>query len=278
MQKSIDIKPLLLQAEPVLAVADVRETVNYWRETLGFPNHWVYGDPPNHGGVSWNGAAAIQFSLDRELASRSVGNSVWILARNINELYELHQKKADIVVPLRTQPWGHTDYIIKDLNGYYVTFSGKSEGHEPSGHAVPGSILISHKQPDLLEVRRLLKSMGWAEQETEPSLQEQIDAAVTIVCAESDHQLIGIAFLMGDGLHFYYVKDVNVHPAWQHRGIGTAMMSELMRWLELHARPSATVGLFTGDHLVPFYRQFGFMQAVGMVNDHAPGCFRRGEV
>lgn len=29
-------------------------------------------------------------------------------------------------------------------------------------------------------------------------------------------------------------------------------------------RPSATVGLFTGDHRAPFYRQFGFMQAVGM--------------
>ena len=81
---------------------------------------------------------------------------------------------------------------------------------------------------------------------------------------KSDNQLIGIAFLLGDGLHFYYVKDVDVHPAWQRKGVGTAMMNELMRWLERHARPSATVGLFTADHLAPFYRQFGFMQAVGM--------------
>lgn len=264
MQESDDLKPRLLQTEPVLAVANVAETVAYWTDTLGFPNHWIWGDPPNHGGVSWNGSAGIQFTLNPELAARSAGNSVWILLRNITELYEQHQKKADIVAPLKAQPWGHVEYTIKDINGYYINFSSKSAGNEPSHHQLPGSVVISHKKPQLHEVRNLLISLGWTDDAPEPSLQEQIDHAVTIVCAESDSQLIGIAFLLGDGLHFYYVKDVNVHPAWQRKGIGTAMMHSLTRWLERHARPSATVGLFTGDHLVPFYRQFGFMQAVGM--------------
>ncbi|MEJ1239285.1 GNAT family N-acetyltransferase [Chryseolinea sp. T2] len=264
MQVPIDPEPHLIQAEPVLPVTNVAETITYWRETLAFPNHWIWGDPPGHGGVSWNGSAGIQFTLNPELAARSVGNSVWIHVRNINQLYDQHQNKANIVAPLKAQPWGMVEYTVKDFNGYFVTFSGKYEGHEPSGYRLPASVVVGHKKPGLANVRNLLKSVGWSDEETVPSLQEQIDTAITIVCAESDNQLIGIAFLLGDGLHFYYVKDVDVHPAWQRKGIGTAMMNELMQWLRRNARPSATVGLFTGDHLGPFYRQFGFMQAVGM--------------
>lgn len=264
MHSPLNLKPHLLQTEPVLAVTNVSETITYWQDVLGFPNHWLWGDPPNHGGVSWNGSAGVQFTLNPELAARSAGNSIWIHMRNIDALYGQHQKKAVIVAPLATQPWGMVDYTVKDINGYFITFSSKSQGHEPSGHQVPESVVISHKRPELQQVRSLLLSLGWTDDGSEHLLQQQIDTAVTIVCAEHDHELIGIAFLLGDGLHFYYVKDVDVHPSWQRKGIGTAMMNELMQWLERHARPSATVGLFTGDHLGPFYRQFGFMQAVGM--------------
>lgn len=264
MQDLSDPRPQLLGAEPVFAVANVSETIAYWRDVLGFPNHWIWGNPPVHGGVSWNGSAGIQFTLDPERAGRSEGNAVWILMRNITALYEQHQQKANIVLPLQQQPWGMMEYTVKDINGYYINFSSKYEGHEPSGHRLPESVVISHKKPGLSETRSLLKSVGWSDEDSDPPLQEQIDHAVTIVCAENGKELIGIAFLMGDGVHFYYVKDVNVQQDWQRKGIGTAMMNALTRWLEQHARPSATVGLFTGDHLAPFYRQFGFMQAVGM--------------
>lgn len=95
---------------------------------------------------------------------------------------------------------------------------------------------------------------------------EQIKTAVYTVVAEDDDstELMGCAFLMGDHKSFYYIKDVIVHPAWQHKQIGTALMRHIMNWLETNGAESATVGLFTGDHLAPFYRQFGFTQACGM--------------
>jgi len=58
----------LSHVEPILAVKDVTETVMYWHDVLGFPDKWTWGEPPNHGGVSWNGVF-IQFSQDPNLAS-----------------------------------------------------------------------------------------------------------------------------------------------------------------------------------------------------------------
>ena len=70
--------------------------------------------------------------------------------------------------------------------------------------------------------------------------------------------------MLGDNKTCYYIKDVIVHPAWQGKRIGTALMQNIMHWLEMNGAENATVGLFTGDNLAPFYRQFGFTQACGM--------------
>jgi hypothetical protein len=42
------------------------------------------------------------------------------------------------------------------------------------------------------------------------------------------------------------------------------MMEELSRWLNTEAADNSLVGLFTGDNLAPFYRQFDFRASFGM--------------
>ena len=75
--------PVFSHVEPVLAVKDILETTTYWHEVLGFPNKWTWGDPPDHGGVSWHGVF-IQFTLSPDLAEKSKGNSIWIRVKNID--------------------------------------------------------------------------------------------------------------------------------------------------------------------------------------------------
>src|SRR5688572_30105947 len=117
-------QPSLDHAAPVLAVSNIIETVDYWHEVLAFPDKWTWGDPPNHGGVSWKGGSFIQFSLNPKLAAVSQGQSIWIRAKNIKALYEIHQQKnALIVSPLEKQPYGFDEYTVKDLNGYYINFA-----------------------------------------------------------------------------------------------------------------------------------------------------------
>src|SRR6266705_2144553 len=114
----------LSHVEPILAVRDVVETVSYWYNVLGFPDKWTWGEPPTHGGVSWQGVF-IQFSLDAKLASVSKGNSIFIRIRSLETLYEFHKNKnAEIIEPLENKPWGMAGYTVREINGYYIIFAG----------------------------------------------------------------------------------------------------------------------------------------------------------
>jgi GNAT superfamily N-acetyltransferase len=273
MTQSINIDdktPSLALVEPVLSVRDIQQTVTYWHETLGFPGKWMWGDPPNHGGASWAGAS-VQFSLNPKLAEASKGNSIWISVRNLPALYEMHQQKAKIVSPLENKPWGSAEYTVEEINGYYIHFSGPQSVKEIESKKLLDSIKIMQRKPTIAEVRDLMVSVGWANATVEDTqaqiaaMQLQIDNAVVVAVAENENkEAVGIAFLLGDNKHFYYIKDVIVHSKLQRNRIGTHLMQHLMQWLKINARRPSTVGLFTGDHLASFYKQFGFMQACGM--------------
>lgn len=261
-----DQAPTLVHAEPVLPVKNVSETVAYWNEVLGFPEKWTWGDPPNHGGVSWQGAAFIQFSLDSKLAAVSEGHSVWFRVRNLENLYKIHREKASVVSPPEIKPWGAEEYIVRELNGYYLHFSAPASHRARKAEKSATEIRMKERTPTVGEFTKLVKSVGWDGPSQGQGSEVPWKSVVYSVVAEDAQtsEAVGCAFLLGDNISFYYVKDLIVHPAHQGRGIGTALMRELTKWVEANAPNNATVGLFTGEHLAAFYRQFGFIQACGM--------------
>lgn len=259
--------PVLTDAESILAVSDISATVTYWHEVLGFPNKWTWGDPPDHGGVSWGGVS-IQFTLSPELAERSKGNAIWITVKNIEKLLEFHQeKKAEIVMGLKYQPWGFLEYVVRDPNGYYLRFSARaSEGREKST-GLPQSIRIHSRMPTIDEYLTLVAAVGWGEHKDKAKAELALAPVITAVVAEdlNSKQIVGCALLLGDNVSFYYVKDVMVHPNWQGKHVGTALMRELTKWIDEYGAANAFVTLITPEPLAPFYRQFDFAPAFGMV-------------
>jgi GNAT superfamily N-acetyltransferase len=258
--------PALSHAEPVLAVKDIAATVNYWHEIIGFPEKWMYGNPPNHGGVSWQGAAFIQFGLNPKLAEVSEGHSVWIRAHDIAKLYAFHQeRKASIVSPLENKPWGFSEYTLKDINGYSIHFSSPALQDIHSKEGMPSSIRIIARKPTPIEMQNLMNAVGWTSPQDE-SAEFQLMPAIHGVIAQDTltNETIGCALIMGDRVSFYYIKNVIVHPDWQRKRVGTALMNAINQWIEANAPDQSTVGMFTGDHLASFYKQFGFIQACGM--------------
>lgn len=261
-------EPFLSHAEPVLLVKDVAETVAYWHEVLGFPGHWTWGTPPNHGGVSWHGAF-IQFSGDIEAADRMRGQCVWIRVKNIRELYQLHRdQNAEIIMHLEKQPWGFEEYVVKDLNGNYITFAAPAaSGGESKSQPLPAHVRTLGRALTTGEYRKLAESVGWSGTQTDEVLQQKLDATLFTAVAENTEtgEVIGCALVLGDGLSFFYIKDVMVHRDWQRKQVGSAIMREIKRWLDANAPHGALVGLFTGHGLAPFYQQTGFGEAFGMI-------------
>ncbi|HMJ67664.1 MAG TPA: GNAT family N-acetyltransferase [Cyclobacteriaceae bacterium] len=259
-------QPVFSHVEPVLAVADVTETIRYWQEVLAFPNKWTWGDPPGHGGVSWHGAH-LQFTRHPERAKKSEGNYVWIRVKNLDELHKIHcERKADIVDELQKRPWGLHDYIVKDINGYQIVFAGHSADREKSG-SFPATVQIIEKKMSLSEYESLMKSVGWLDYANTDHLSDRLLSPVYSVVAvdTASGETIGCTLILGDNASFYYIKDVIVKQEWQKKRIGTALMKAACDWLDKNGVPKSLVGLYTGENLEGFYKQFGFEKAFGMV-------------
>ena len=123
----------LRTAEPVFSVADIRATIQWYEEQLGF-----IGDPfpdrePYVFAILRRDAVRIflQRIVDYEkphLYNRRAGG-VWdayIHVYGIQDLYESVREEATIVQPLRQQPYGNWEFEVKDPNGYILVFSEPS--------------------------------------------------------------------------------------------------------------------------------------------------------
>ena len=110
-------------------------------------------------------------------------------------------------------------------------------------------------------------AVGWSPPSDDDMIKSILGAAIFAVVAEDtvNDEIVGCALLLGDNASFYYVKDVMVCPHWQRKRVGNALMQALTDWLEKNASDNALVSLVTGEGLEPFYQQFGFTQAFGMI-------------
>lgn len=269
-QPNIQPGPIVDHAEPVFCVKDINETVNYWHEVLGFPGKWTWGDPPNHGGVSWHGAF-IQFSLNPELAEKAKGTWIWIRVTRLELLFEEHQKRnVNIVKPIQDQPWGMSDYVVMDNNGYYIVFSAPLVYKGSEKEKEKASIRLVERKPTSEEYLTLMKSVGWVgspEEELQVNVEDRLNSVLFAVMAEepSTGEAIGCALIIGDDVSYYYIKDVMVRPDYQHQGVGTAVMQVISNWLDKNGKDKSLVSLICGESLEKFYKQFGFAKAYSMI-------------
>jgi uncharacterized glyoxalase superfamily protein PhnB len=111
---------------PVFLVDDVLETVEYYRDILGFEVDFVYGEPAVYGSVSRDDAI-INFTMSSPpgrrngVSSAGVGNGVdaYIVVSDVDDVCEeLKQHGARVVVEPESHDYGMREFQIEDLNSY----------------------------------------------------------------------------------------------------------------------------------------------------------------
>ena len=112
---------------PVIGTADIRKSISYYIEVLGFSPDFEYGDPLVYAGVK-AGDAEIYFSYDPSLAGmikeKQVHPEIFIWSDDADSLFAAHKANgAEIVEPIADRPWGSRQYVIKDINGYHLKFA-----------------------------------------------------------------------------------------------------------------------------------------------------------
>jgi GNAT superfamily N-acetyltransferase len=249
-----DARVTIRSSEPIFPVADVVATVRYYREVLGFAEEWLWGEPPEVGGVRWGKVGAMFAHQSGPVATI---NGQWhsFFVEGIDALYSLHIRNgATIYSPLEAKPWGLREYTIRDLNGHYLRFgqrgSDRAAGREPAT-----TVEIIDRLPTPEEYWALLDAVGWAHSDR---VGKALSGARFGVVAVEGGGVVGMGMVLGDGAGFAYLKDIIVRPEWQCRGIGTRIVESLLTIIRRLAPDGMLVTLFTGQHLAEFYERFGF--------------------
>jgi uncharacterized glyoxalase superfamily protein PhnB/GNAT superfamily N-acetyltransferase len=247
---------------PILYSSDIRRSIAYYTEVLGFDNKWEWSSPPTFGGVSKD-HVEIFFCKDGQ---GNPGTWMSIFIKDTDEYYEtIKAKGAKIITPPKTYEWGVREMLVEDPDGHRIRFGhSASARHGKSEPKMPAGVHIIARNPTTEEYLSLLQSVGWGYKYSEEAIQKILSAPLFAVVAEHRGKAIGCALLLGDGVTFFYVKDVMVDPAWQAKRVGSGLMQAITDWVNENGGDNALVALITGEGLFSFYHPFGFRPAFAM--------------
>ena len=113
--------------------------------------------------------------------------------------------------------------------------------------------------------RALARSVGWEDHFSYPSIGASLEASVHGCVVLSENEAVGMARLVGDGSHYFYVQDVLVHPDHTDGGLATQLVERLIDWVTQTAPADAVIGLFASPEALGVYDELGFS------NDDATG-------
>jgi catechol 2,3-dioxygenase-like lactoylglutathione lyase family enzyme len=120
----------LTRAVPVIFVANVEASADFFKNTLGFSIDFLHGDPPFYGSVSRDGACVhLKFVHEPVLTVGAQDQDEFIVAfievENVKALYaEYVTASAIFDQKLKKQAWGGRDFIVRDPDGNGLCFAG----------------------------------------------------------------------------------------------------------------------------------------------------------
>jgi len=90
------------------------------------------------------------------------------------------------------------------------------------------SIISGADQMDITEVMALLKQTYWADQRPQDQVRKSMEHSRCYgVYLEDERKLVGFARVISDFATAYYLCDVIIDGAYQHNGLGTALVSHI---------------------------------------------------
>ena len=122
------------RSNPHLPVRNLQETLDYYRDRLGFYDEWTW---KNTDGVITDGGTMrddmrLLFGEDPQFTN-AMNNKrhrlplLWFVD-NIDEVFsEFQHRKIEIADPLKTHAYGLREFAFIDINGYYIRVAESEE-------------------------------------------------------------------------------------------------------------------------------------------------------
>ncbi len=113
---------------PMIHVPDVRATVE-WYESIGFTVNYTYGDEGD--GLSFAslsfGSGEVMFNSDGRTSTHDRREvDLYVYTDDVDDLYRRLKDRVEVVEGLHDTFYGMREFIIRDLNRFWVTFGQDS--------------------------------------------------------------------------------------------------------------------------------------------------------
>ncbi len=128
--------PTLSGAEPVLYVSDFSAALAFYTQKLGFAVDFAYGEPPFFGVVTRDAArlclrqvAGPVFAGDIRAREELLSASITLdTATALKRLFlDFQAAGVPFHLPLKTQPWGARNFILRDPDGNLILFASPAD-------------------------------------------------------------------------------------------------------------------------------------------------------
>jgi len=111
-----------IRSNPHLPVKNLRVTLDYYRDKLGFYDEWTFGE--SDGGIRRDDLMLL-FAEDNDFAADINNNQhrlplMWFVDNIEQVLSEFRQKNIELADELRVHPYGLKEFAFVDVNGYYI--------------------------------------------------------------------------------------------------------------------------------------------------------------
>ena len=131
-----NLRAVLNSTEAQLFVADIKASCDFYTEKLGFTVAFVYGDPPFYGQVIRDHAKLNLRVVGEPVFAGDVREREHLLsasltvatADEIKQLFLSYEAAGvDFSQTLKKEPWGATNFIVRDLDGNLILFAGPAD-------------------------------------------------------------------------------------------------------------------------------------------------------
>ena len=130
LANAIKMKPKKFhRSAPHLPEIDLRKTLDYYRDILGFYEEWIWGE--KDGGIRRD-EMRLLFGEDPDFTNLINTEHrrlplMWFVD-NIEELFvEFRERNIEIADELKMHPYGLKEFAFIDINGYYIRVAEGSE-------------------------------------------------------------------------------------------------------------------------------------------------------
>ena len=117
-------------------------------------------------------------------------------------------------------------------------------------------------QMNLSDIIRLLKSTYWADKRSDEQIEKSVrNSSCYGIYVEGEKKLAGFARVISDYATTYYLCDVVIDEDYQHKGLGTALVS----YIESLPVYEGLRGILVTRDAHSLYRKFGYEVVDGRV-------------